>query len=206
MILQKKQKQSPEHEFLLIDAIDRSDCGRARKFILEHTTTSSGPPVVDESEVCPTLTNKAKKFAASISSLMHTPSSSPESSLAQEIDHLSLVDKSTVSLTRAADFVSDSLDKVEFTLAFNVLSEENNIRRQAYLSTETVRIIKPKFLTLFKLIVLADVVHRSYPLYLLLREQCFFFASIMVFAVEVLFGVSPTQDHSNLADMDKAGC
>ena len=33
-----------------------------------------------------------------------------------------------------------------------------------------------------------------------------FFASVMVFAVEELFGVSPTQDHSDLADMDKAGC
>ena len=33
----------------------------------------------------------------------------------------------------------------------------------------------------------------------------FFLASIIVFAVEELFGVSPTQDHSDLADMDKAG-
>ena len=33
----------------------------------------------------------------------------------------------------------------------------------------------------------------------------FFFASIIVFTVEELFGVSPTQDHSDLADMDKAG-
>ena len=32
-----------------------------------------------------------------------------------------------------------------------------------------------------------------------------YFASIIVFAVEELFGVSPTQDHSDLADMDKAG-
>ena len=32
----------------------------------------------------------------------------------------------------------------------------------------------------------------------------FLFARVIVFAVEEFFGVSPTQDHSNLADMDKA--
>ena len=176
---------------------------------MERTTASSGPPVVDEPDPCPSFTKKAKNFVSSLSTIIHTPppSSESESSHARELDHLSrsFVDKSTLSVARSVDFVSDSLDKVEYTEAFDVISGENSIRRHAYSSAETVRVIQPKSLTLFKLIILADVVNRLYPRYSLLREQCFFFASVMVFAVEEICGVFPNQDHSDLADMNKAG-
>ena len=136
--MQKKQKQLPEHKFLLIDTIDRKD-GSPRRFIVERTTALSGPPVVDELDPCPSFTKKAKKFVSSLSTIIHTPPPSSESSHARELDHLSrsFVDKSTLSVTRSVDFVSDSLNKVEYTEAFDVIAGENSIRRQAYSSASS---------------------------------------------------------------------
>ena len=205
-ISQMKHKVSPEHEFLTIETVDRSN-GSIRKYILERTTSSTGPPVVDESEDCPTFKARAIKLANAIKALLLSSPLEPpyECSHAHEIDNLSMVDKSTISLTQTADFICDSLDKADSTPAFDVFSGENLLRRKNYASSETLCVIKPRSLTLFKLVVLTHVVHTRYPFYSLLREQCFFFSSVIFFTVEKLFGVPPVEGRSNLEGIVKAG-
>jgi hypothetical protein len=229
-----KQTVIPDHEFLVVDTVDNADqCHR--KFVLHRMTSKNGTIVAeDDDEECLldkakrfataldcrfTLIDKTKRFATALAKLWqspdppHTPpsesmeTSSSLSSLSIEIDTLSVIDKSTISLTQSADLISDSLDKIDYTPAYDYFEGQNTMRKKNYAEAETVRIIRPKNLKLFQLVVLAHVVHKLHPRYALLRQQCFFFASVIVFTIEERFGVLPAQtaeDH-NVTDFTKSG-
>jgi hypothetical protein len=194
-----------------------------RKFVLHHTTSQNGTLVVedDDEDCCITLIDKAKRFAMALAKIWQSPhpphppssietSSSSllsNSSLSIEIDSLSVIDKSTISLTQSADLISDSLDKIGYSPAYNYFLGQNTMKRKKYAEAETVQINRLKNLKLFQLVVLAHVVHKLHPWYVLLRQQCFFFASVIIFTIEERFGVLPTQsaeDHT-VTDFTKSG-
>jgi hypothetical protein len=201
MITHKKSTDSPFHEFLIVKTYDRSeDCHR--KFILERNTSVSAPSeeLDEDSYDRPKLLERVKHFAKSLSKYFYgSPNSSPDllpsSSLSMEIESLTLVDRSTVSLTESADLVSDSIShKTDNTPAVDIFLGANSTMRRKYKRAETIQRIKPKGLKLFQLVLLAHIVHELYPEYLLLRRQCFFFASVIVYTVEARFGTLAIDD------------
>ena len=214
-----KQKVSPEHEFLVLDTIDNSDQSH-RKFILERTTSLLEAAVEKrESESNrESLIDKAKKFASILGQLLYPQSphppppsaaaSSSSSSISLEYASMTILDRSTVSLAQSVDIVSESLDKVGSCPACDVFLGENTLRKKFYREAVTVRAIRPRNLKLFQLALLAHVIHELYPEYALLRQQCFFFASVVIFTIEERFGVLPAEGatgDSDLADLNKSG-
>lgn len=217
MITHKKSIDLPNHEFLIIETYDRAEeC--SRKFILERNTSGAAPSEeLDEDNYDqPKLLERVKNFAKRLTNFLYGPSDSPpdpllssSSSLSIEIEALSSVDRSTVSLTESADCVSDSVSfKSDYTPAVDIFLGENSITREKYKRAETIHRIKPKSLKLFQLVLLAHIVHELYPRYLLLRRQCFFFASVIVYTIEERFGTIDDADlegATDISDINKSG-
>ena len=210
-----KQIESPKHEFILIDTLDNKEqC--IRKYILERTVGSEpvkpNPECANSADPPPTPFNRAKKFATDFASTIswqspQLPSTETCSSLSTqlELESLSIIDKSTVSLTQMASVISDKTDKTDPFSADDLFLGEIHAKKERYKSAYEAGTIKPKNLKLFQLVVLANIVNELYPRYSLLKEQCYFFAGVIIFTVEEKFGVLPGSSCLDTTDQNKSG-
>jgi len=58
----------------------------------------------------------------------------------------------------------------------------------------------PNHLTLFELAILAHVVHKEFPTYLLLGEDCYFYAALVYQAAKIYFGARPVANPDKTQD------
>ena len=91
--------------------------------------------------------------------------------------------------------IGDSLDKSDgFPVIDRFLGQ--NYVHSAQWHGPIVRYFKPNHLTLFSLVLLADVVHEIHPTSSILGEQCYFYVRLVYTALENYFGTS-TSAHEN---------
>lgn len=201
-VLHKKMINSPEHEFLVIEAVDQS--GQIKRFILDRTVSNPRQmpdPIAEPEALSHRIIERMKKFVAALSTLVSMPMESrlalmEEGSALQlspgPLGILSIADKSTLSLTETASLMSDSLDISDNSVAFDRFLGENHVNQQRW-QAETIRNIKPKNFTLFQLAVLSHAAHELHPTYSLLKEQCFFYAGIIFAAVHMNWGADASK-------------
>jgi hypothetical protein len=106
---------------------------------------------------------------------------SPSASVASE-SSLS-IDGITVSVSEAAESVSESLDR-EGTPAYDRFLGQDSTRSSRLVTGETMRHFTPCRLTFFELVILAFAVHKQYPKYTTLKKNCMFYASLVYEAAE----------------------
>ena len=193
----KKITSSPEHEFIVLETVDKSDSHLVRQFILDRSFSrqikGSTAPEPDPAEEAQShkIAQRIKRFVVALATLVSTPSAEQdlastkgsESSLQPHHSLSIIADKSTLSLTETASLVSDTLDISEDFPAYDRFLGEINIYAPRW-DGETIRTIQPKNLTLFQLVVLSQITHMLYPTYSLLKHQCYFYAGIIFAAVE----------------------
>lgn len=90
-----------------------------------------------------------------------------------------------VSTTPTGQCVSETLNKPNDLHADDRFLGESKLSNQAYIARVT-KTFKPKNLTLYHLALLAEVVHKEYPLYSLFRRQCYWFAIIIFIILQYL--------------------
>lgn len=137
-----------------------------------------------------------------------TSASASKSSLFPFISSLSdiprsLPDSDTVSLsaTNVARSLSDSVCKGSERAANDRLQGENAIFGRRYAFGQNARWIKPKELSLFELVILAEVVHNFAPEYTTLKRNCFWFCNIIFDSISDIF----RQDDLDSEDGERAG-
>lgn len=169
----------PENEFLAIETVDQSNT--TYRFILQRTVLRPGvTPWPDSSPGPPYRTStveKIKEFIASLAASIAVPyerhlpsteegSSSSSSSPPTTFDSLS---------------IGDSLDKSDdLPVADRFLGE--NYVHSAQCHGQIVRYFKPDHLTLFELVLLANVVHEMHPTSSILGER--FYVRLVYAALE----------------------
>jgi len=206
-IMHNKMPCDPEHEFLVIETLDR--LGKVKPLILERTV-SGDPNNMDTATTSPgdgfiNLTKKIKQITR-----RHFPggqqydlAAAEEGSILPSLSSLSIIDKATVSLTQSADLMSESLklqlEQLRNSPAIDQFLGENFVFAKRW-HGQNIRHMKPeKTLSLYELAILADLVHKEFPKYSILKDQCFFFAALIYSAVEYRFGNSLTSS-ANLMD------
>jgi hypothetical protein len=200
-IMYNKLPVSPEHEFLVIETVDRSQ--ETKLFILDRTVATrrqgsitpdpTADPIADPIDPIADLEahrrkiiNRLKRFLDALSALISLPSDSQLTFMEEgspSIDPLSITDKATLSLTETADLISDSLDLSDNSEAFDRFLGQNHVNLARW-QGETVGCLKPNNLTLFELVLLAHVAHNLFPNYARLKQQCYFYAGLIFSAVE----------------------
>ena len=85
--------------------------------------------------------------------------------------------------------LSDSLDNGEKMDAFNQIFGDATILLPWYSTGRSSCQIKPHNLTLFQLLLLANVVHEISPQYSNVEKNCYWYANVIVNAVISIFGV-----------------
>jgi hypothetical protein len=109
---------------------------------------------------------------------------SPSASVASVASESSLsIDGITVSVSEAADSVSESLDR-EGTPAYDRFLGQDSTTSSRLGTGETLRHFTPSRLTFFELVILAFAVHKQYPRYTTLKKNCMFYASLVYEAAE----------------------
>jgi hypothetical protein len=202
-LMHNKMPNSPEHEYLVVETRDR--LGNIKCLILERTVRLPGDGDTDTDVASPPgeglikLMKKIKKIASE--SLMSGSDPDPilasmeEGSLPHSsFSSLSAIDRATIASTQSADLLSESirvkLDELHDSPAVDQFMGEKFVF-SANWHGQNIRHLKPKKrLSLFQLVILADVVHMEFPKYKLLREQCFFFAALIYSTIEYHFGVN----------------
>jgi hypothetical protein len=143
---------------------------------------------------CAVLTSKSSDSSSQLSlmeegSLQHSHSSSSSASE-------SMTDKLTVSASQAvgasSEAISESFDKDKVPANDRFLGESFATSHQW--NGRNVQFFKPNNLNLFELALLAHVVHEQYPTYSMLRNHCYFYASLVYDAAEALGGIRPSQN------------
>ena len=192
-IMHNKRIDSTEHEFLVIETVDRQE--EKRLFILERTVKNE-----DTSDTpCqrPSIYEKLKNLAEKVYSKV-VKSDSNESRLEQGKSLTSFKDDVTLLFAQSADLVSDSIDKSPATPANDRFLGERYVITAKW-QGENMRYIKLNRLSLYDLALLANAVHNIHPTYELLQNQCYYFADIVFNAVEQHFGVC-AEDANKIQD------
>jgi hypothetical protein len=109
--------------------------------------------------------------------------------------HLSLPDSDTISdnvsisANNVARVLTNSINKDGERAALDRLQGENKLFSSRYAYGQNARWIKPKQLSLFELVVLAETVHEFNSAYTTLQWNCFWFGHTIFDAVVHIYGV-----------------
>jgi hypothetical protein len=211
-ITHSKAPNATEHEFLVVETVDKSHPeSKHRLFLLDRVVSgeklrADDPRLIDT----PTTKEKLKRLGASAVSMLPGVRSTSElrsmeegSSFSSSSASLSSLDKSTALLTKSADVVANL--KSEFDLA------EDRVRGESYARSlnshgQVVQYFKPNNLSFFELVCMAQAVHDLHPTYSIQADQCYLYAGLIYEATKQHFGQVPTENadksKSMLYDID----
>jgi hypothetical protein len=114
-----------------------------------------------------------------------------------------LFDKATLKVVSMVhDKKQGNAPQVEGIPAEDRFLGENYLRNRAYGTGHNAWHYKPHGLNIVHLAVLALVVHRERPLYSLMKDQCYWFATIIYEVIKLLFP-NPNGESNNLRKEDK---
>lgn len=193
-IMHNKLPDGPQHEFLVIETVDRFERDKVRLFILERTMSSQD--TVIDSVRDPSDRKLHTRIATACSPLSADSNSSSKPEEEQPNRHtgtLTIADKLTVASTQSADIISDALSNAQKYPAKDRFLGGNAIRLKRW-HKEIVNYFKPKGLTLFQLAIIADCTHELYPDYSIFSHQCYFYAGVVYGAAEECFGMLPSKN------------
>ena len=196
-IILSKSVEPPQHEFLIIDTRDNLD-GCDRSFVLErmaqrriasdpNTGNAEGP-------------KSAPALPASSSSLclMEEGSSSKTSypPMTFNSSRPSVIDVVSVTATDVAHIISDSLDKSVPPAANDRFLGGSWIKIPPYGNGDNANRLLPHDLKLFELAYIAHLVHELSPNYSPLKDQCYWFVSMVIGVVLNLHGTEQNSPYS----------
>lgn len=204
----KIEEPDVEHELLLVNTLDTED-GTKREFILErmvarnNTTRQVNIDTTDRVtipfttkiyDIFKKLLNFFESKSDSALSMEEGRSYSPSPSVASEPFS---IDSVTVSASESADAVSDAVaDSLNRrSPAMDRFLGQDFARSPKYRGTN-IRRFKPDRLFFFEFVVLAHVVHKRYPFYTRMRDNCMFFASVIYEAAERYGGNADNGDNN----------
>jgi hypothetical protein len=190
----------PEHEFLTVNLMDTRSDSKSYTMFLERTAASKTRPLSyfsrhpDSKSVVDSITQTMKDMKMSSPS---TDSSSLPLLHLQESDSesISFFDAASLGSVKAINASSPSIFKYDADDRFT----GGKFLEYYGPAMRNIRQIRPLSMTLFDLVVLADVVHEHDPLYSLLSSQCFWYASTIVSVIKRVYSCS--EDTST--DLDK---
>ena len=183
----------PEHEYLLIDVFDETLL-ITKQFILDRTGsrgTEDEPAELVELDPADTSSNdsealkRLKKFVSTIATIFSTKSELQSESMEEgssQAGDLSAADKVTLSLTETADLLSDSFGISEGFPAIDRFLGQHHVSKERW-KGQVIHTVEPDNLTFFNFIILAHVAHELHPTYEYLKEQCYFYAGLVFWAV-----------------------
>jgi hypothetical protein len=178
-IMHSKVPENPEHEFLIIETLDRDKT--LKRFILERMTSKTASTANFPGEDI-----RGTKLIPMIKDLVSSICSSDD--LSSEIEALeggsarqSIKDKTFLMSVESAKVVSKSLDNKEETLAIDRFLGETKVFDRRW-HGQIVQYFKPNDLTLFQLAAIANMVNILFPNYSKLDNHCYFYAAL-VYAV-----------------------
>jgi hypothetical protein len=199
-ITHNKSPTATEHEFLIVETIDKSDQESKPKIFLLDRIVSGETVRADDPRLSniPTTKEKLKRLGSSAVSMLPGVRPTSElrsmeegSSFSSSSTSLSSLDKSTALLTKSADVVASL--KSEFVLA------EDRVRGESYVRSlnchgQVVQYFKPNNCSLFELVCMAQAVHDLHPTYTVEADQCYFYAGLIYEATKQHFGQVPTEN------------
>lgn len=210
-IMHNKMPTDPEHEFLVIETKNR--LGISRHLILERTVGDHDPAMQNASpgdgflKLSKKFTEAAYDTIAGGRPEYHTSIEEGTTSLISS--SLNPIDKATLMSARSVDILSETfnlrIDELNAAPAIDQFLGERYVFSSNW-HGQNVRYLKPlKQLSLFELAILADTVNSRFPMYALLKEQCFFFSGIIFSAIQYRFGAAtnPSTNPSANEDHDK---
>lgn len=126
----------------------------------------------------------------------YPPSYSPYNVSALSPEY-SLTDQVTMSLAQALQYLIDSPPARYVSESLNVSKPKNARSDDRFLGSDILNLpayangmmlntFHPEMLTLFHLVLLAYIVHTEYPLYSLFRGQCYWYASTIWHAAQII--------------------
>jgi hypothetical protein len=203
-----KTLTSPQHEFLVMMLMDTHISGSAPYLMfLERTKSKKRLNPIDSfldhpdnAAVLASIVNTLKELPSSLwSSLPSTSDSedelSPDSprsaspsdpllgstSSPSPSNHLlrNLIDSGTLVSVSVVHTSTESTGKLKLAYAQDQFTGGKDVKATGSVLGQVVWQIQPQSLSLFKVAVLADVVHKYAPLYSLFRRQCYWFAFII---------------------------
>jgi hypothetical protein len=197
------------HEFIIVETWDTKDETK-RLFVLDRQfKVDEGPPNRPEEnnrkKNTDTMTHKLLEGLKLSPSRPVSPLSAMEegtliSRTVSYPDHqLSVGDGLSLSAARMARTLSNSKDKGGTKMhGYDRLMGENSLLNTGYAFGQNGRQITPIDLTLFNLIILAQVVHDYAPEYTFLDRNCYWFCSMIFDACIELFKIENLNDESNV--------
>jgi hypothetical protein len=199
-----KTLTSPQHEFLVMSLMDTNNSGTAPYLMfLERTKSKQLNPInsfldhPDNAAVLASIIDSLKELPSSLlSSVPSTSDSEDESSpdspcntspsdplLGSTSSHQSLlrnlIDSGTLVSVSAIHTSTESTRKLKLAYAQDQFTGGKDVKASGSVLGQIVWQITPQSLSLFQVVVLADVVHNYAPLYSLFRRQCYWFAFII---------------------------
>lgn len=203
-----KAMKDTEHETIIIQTYDPKD-RQNRLFTLHRVPgkPSTSPPTtkqdstlqgIDLNKLLEGITNliPAPSRPPSPASLMEegrypTPASSSSSNLHPPVMFLtSQRSFGDIVTIKAAQSISESKDKSAESLPLDandkLLGQEFTVNAQ-FACSQNARVLTPKNLTLFELVILAQTVHEHAPHYTLLGKNCFWYCNMIFDACIELF-------------------
>lgn len=200
-----KQREPPEHEFLVIETIDSED--KTKRFFFIDRTGLPGPATPQPAEpnsdpgrppfgsdtASGSGSGSGRLFSNVTLTAPHSTKEPPPVSLAYRPPRHPIGDAFSLVMTKTSQAVSNSV--TELTDALDRVQGENKIKGEKYGCGQTARQITPKNLKLFELVVLANVVHEFAPVYTFIDRNCFWFCNFMLDAVLELW---PNEDKPGL--------
>ena len=200
-----KTLSSPQHEFLVLMLMDTANNGSAPYLMFLERTKSKRSNAIssfldhpDNAPVLASIIDALKDLPSSVlSSLPSTSDSEDESSAdADSSDSPSdpllrstspssqsllrnLIDSGTLVSVSAIHTSIESTGKIKLAAAKDQFTGGKDVEASGSVLGQIVWQIQPQSLPLFKVVVLADVVHNYAPLYSLFKRQCYWFVFII---------------------------
>ena len=211
----------PDHEDL-INAIKKAVvltspalvAGAAASVFVPSGTIPSGTKAI----IIPLSISAAVLSASSLPHLFLFREESPLPRFFKVTPKYTFVDKVSMSVAQILQVMSDSQVgayvsgslKLQVpgtgTRAYDRFVGGDGIKRAEYQKGIRLATFKPKRLKLIHMAILADVVHEYYPIYALFLRQCYWFASLIFLAAQIidqdLDGQKKLRDSDNTADLD----
>jgi len=205
-----KLQELPEHEYFVIETVDRLQNNLTRRFLLERTilrndstedtkaqdtqaqSTTSAPQLLGVQGIAKNFQSSRSSSPSTLAeegaSTFYPPKLPVSDSASLASPKLSVSDSASLAATRVAHATSESLNKLDKREASDRFLGESYVDDKRYASGRYVKQIKPNCLKFFELVILAHVVHREGPKYSRLGNNCFWFATTLFDLIIILFG------------------
>lgn len=184
-----------EHEYVIIETEDRDD-GAGRYFCIDRQLKVRDPPP-DGPEEHDTEKNPKARGHKLLNNLFRTPSASTLSSMEEGTSlsppisfpshQQSIADEMTLCSTKIAHTVAKAKKKGSKLDSSDRILGHEWVFNSGYLNGQNGRQIAPINMSLFDLVVLAQVVHEFAPEYSTLEHNCYWYCNIIVDACIELF-------------------